>query len=135
MMLKADKLLEAVAQTLKDRDRIYGQNDEITGQILTLLFPRGITLNTPEDHRMFHFLGHIVGKLTRFTNSGMKHEDSLHDLIGYAALAAGLVKEHDIEVNNGGWTPVSSSLYKPGAEEPGDRPRNAEGHWTDRLVR
>jgi hypothetical protein len=100
--MKAAKLLKAVAETLKERNETYGQNDEVTGQIMTILFPNGVQLITAEDHRMFHFLGHIIGKLTRFTNSGMTHEDSIHDLIGYAALAATLVEEHSIFILEAG---------------------------------
>jgi hypothetical protein len=123
-MLKADRLLESVAETLRERDAVYGQNDEVTGRILSILFPDGIKLVSPEDHRMFHFLGHIIGKLTRFTNSGMKHEDSLHDLMGYAALAAGLIESHNIELLQK-WRHAENEQLHP-VSNPSDRPDAAQ---------
>jgi hypothetical protein len=100
-MLKADELLESVAETIRQRRMVYGENDVPTGKILALMFPHGVQLETPDDYRMFLWLGHIVGKLTRFTGSGLENEDSLHDLMGYAALASTVIHSHTIKILEG----------------------------------
>ncbi|WGN90703.1 3'-phosphatase, 5'-polynucleotide kinase [Burkholderia phage vB_BglM_WTB] len=88
--------LEGAAETFRDRARVYGQNDEATGKIMEILFPDGVALSTADDHRMWHFMNHLVGKLTRFAGSGMQDRDSIHDLITYAAFCERECEFHEI---------------------------------------
>jgi len=92
-----DVLREGLA-TFDSRRAQYGQTHVKNGDIMAILFPGGITLNTSEDHQMFHAVGHMVGKLVRFASTGLKHEDSAHDLAVYSAQAVSLVDGHDIKI-------------------------------------
>jgi len=85
-MVTGDQILEKMAQTYKERNQIYGDNFMTMGPVMSALFPQGITLKTQNDFIMFHLLDWLVGKLTRFVNTGMTHVDSIHDLAVYAAM-------------------------------------------------
>lgn len=88
--------LEGAAATFRDRAKVYGENDKAISEIMEILFPNGITLSTENDFRMFHFMNHVVGKLTRFAGSGMKDRDSIHDLITYSAFCERECEFHEI---------------------------------------
>jgi len=93
----AERLIKAI-NTFNERAMIYGQNDIIYARVMAELFPNGLTLSKAEDFRMFMNVMHLVGKLTRFTGSGMKDADSVHDMITYSAFAELLAGEHNIFV-------------------------------------
>lgn len=85
-MVTGDQILEEMARTYKQRNQTYGENFMTMGPVMTALFPNGITLKTKEDFVIFHLMDWLVGKLTRFVNTGMVHIDSIHDLAVYAAM-------------------------------------------------
>jgi len=91
-MVTGDQILEEMAKTYKQRNEIYGDNFMTMGPVMTALFPNGITLKTQQDFIVFHLLDWMVGKLTRFVNTGMVHIDSIHDLAVYAAMIEMMLK-------------------------------------------
>ena len=82
----AGKILKEMHETYLSRQKVYGNNYAIVGQIMPMLFPNGLMLKSPEDFEMFHLFDLLIGKLTRFTVSEMTHQDSIHDLAVYGAM-------------------------------------------------
>lgn len=93
-------LLDAAKETFHERREQHGRADVTFGAVMAALFPNGVTLMDENDQRAFQMLGHVVGKLTRFVNSGMKHKDSIHDTITYAALLESMVDSHNIKIGD-----------------------------------
>lgn len=93
IQLETDKVLQTMADTFRDRNKKYGNNYSAVGDILATLFPEGITLKTPEDFCRFHFMDWMVGKLTRFSRTGMTDVDSVHDLAVYSAMMEDLITQ------------------------------------------
>ncbi len=91
----ADILAEA-ASTFREKNALYKDNAENVGKVLAAMFPDGINLKTPADHKMYHLITMVVGKLTRFANSGLTHQDSIRDLVVYAALVESILGKHEI---------------------------------------
>lgn len=79
-------ILQAMAETYRERNLVYGDNFKMMGPLMVSLFPNGVTLKTEQDFVNFHLLDWICGKLTRFASSGQTHMDSIHDLAVYAAM-------------------------------------------------
>jgi len=87
MKLRADLVLEEMAETFRQRNIKYKDNWEQVGHMFVTLFPEGITLKTYDDFVKFHFLGWVMGKFSRWVNSGLDgSDDSLHDAGVYIAM-------------------------------------------------
>lgn len=73
---------------IEERNRIYGNSFEKVGQILAILFPDGIQINSEVDHIKFDLLKNLVGKITRFSNNFPSefHKDSIIDIANYATI-------------------------------------------------
>lgn len=95
---QAAERIQAALSTFRNRQETYGPNDITYARVMKVLFPGKVVLESEEDHRMFLMVMHAVGKMTRFTSSGMRHADSAHDLINYAAFMELFATEHNIEV-------------------------------------
>lgn len=87
-----DILLE-MAETYKERKKVYGENYKKVGDVMIALFPDGVTIGTKEQFVVWHLFELVVVKLTRFANSGLSHEDSIHDLAVYAAMVESMIKK------------------------------------------
>ncbi len=109
----ADTLSEAITLFLQ-RNEAYGDNYKKSGAIMEILFPFGVALSTEADYNALHLFEIIMLKLTRFTNSGFKHRDSLRDMIVYAAILDNELAAHDIEFGFG------DEEEEEGAAEPGE---------------
>lgn len=84
--MSAEKILEEMAKTYRERNAVYGNNFKKMGPVMTALFPEGITLKTEQDFINFHLFDWMVGKITRFASTGMTHLDSIHDSCVYGAM-------------------------------------------------
>ncbi len=82
------EMLEAAAALYRQRNAIYGDNYKSFGKVMVACFPKGVVLNTVDDHNRFGIFVQIVGKVTRyaaqFKNGG--HVDSLDDTTVYAQM-------------------------------------------------
>ena len=92
----ADILAEA-SETFRERNAAYKDNAVVVADVMNVLFPNGVKLDSPEDYHMWHLFELIIVKLTRFTNSDLRHTDSIHDLMVYAAMIEPLTESHNIE--------------------------------------
>lgn len=91
----AYQILCEMAETYRERNKVYGDNWRKVGDFLAALFPNGVTLEKPEDHNRYHFLVMIAVKLTRYAQNWDRggHEDSLLDSAVYSAILAELDRE------------------------------------------
>jgi len=85
------KILEEMANTFRERNKVYGDNWKVVGEVMTSLFPNGVVLKTEEDYNIWHLFELLVVKITRFANSELKHQDSIHDTAVYAAMIEGMI--------------------------------------------
>ena len=100
IQLEADKILEEMAETFRERNKLYGSNYNAVGEVLIALFPDGVTLKTKEDFIKWHFMDWKVGKLTRFARTKMTHIDSLHDDAVYTAMLEDFILRTTEEEND-----------------------------------
>ena len=77
------KILEGMADTFDERNKVYGDNGKLFGEVVTSLFPNGVVLKTEEDYNIWHLFELLVVKITRFANSELKHQDSIRDTASY----------------------------------------------------
>jgi hypothetical protein len=78
-----DLMMEA-ADTFRERNKVYGDNYKNVGNVMMSMFPKGIELRTAEDFNKWHLFELMVVKMTRFANSNLTHQDSIHDLGVYS---------------------------------------------------
>lgn len=96
-MKTAADILAEMADTYRERNKVYGDNYKRVGEVMMALFPEGVTINTKEQFNVWHLFELMVVKLTRFANSGLTHEDSIHDLAVYAAMVESLIRKENQE--------------------------------------
>lgn len=82
----AADVLQQMADTFRERNKVYGDNYKRVGEVMVALFPNGVTLDTPDAFNTWHLFELMIVKLTRFVVSDLKHLDSIHDLAVYAAM-------------------------------------------------
>jgi hypothetical protein len=83
-LLAAEKL-EAMAQTFRDRNKVYGSNYKMVGKVMKVLFPNGVPKDLVfEEH--FHLFELLLVKISRYAISNLTHTDSIHDAAVYAAM-------------------------------------------------
>jgi hypothetical protein len=90
--LTVPDILRAAAKTFEERNGVYGSNYRMVGPMVKILFPDEVPSHLVESDR-WHLFELILVKLSRFAISGLDHEDSIHDLVVYAAMVEMLVKE------------------------------------------
>lgn len=93
----AADILEAAGATFRERNAVYKDNAEVVGNVMKALFPEGVRITSAADHKMYHLFELVIVKLTRFTQSGLTHTDSIHDLAVYAAMCENLASTHSIK--------------------------------------
>ena len=92
-MTTAADILAEMADTYRERNKVYGDNYKRVGAVMAAMFPNGVDLFTEEDYNVWHLFELIVVKLTQFANSGLTHEDSIHDAAVYAAMVESLIRK------------------------------------------
>ncbi len=91
--MNAADVLAAMAETYKERNKVYGDNYKVVGHIMLALFPDGVTLRSADDYNTWHLFELLIVKITRFANTNLQHRDSIHDAAVYAAMIESLIKE------------------------------------------
>jgi len=80
-------ILEEMAATFRERNKVYGDSWEVTGNVMKALYPDGLPdpkmIHLPQWH-MFEWM---ITKLARYAMSGLTHKDSAHDIAVYAAMS------------------------------------------------
>lgn len=86
-----DEILDDMIKTFHEKNTRYKSNFFVVGEVMRTLFPDGIHLVTERDHIVYHEFSWLIGKLTRFTQTGMKDEESLYDMTVYGALLLSII--------------------------------------------
>lgn len=94
------ELLRSMANTFEERNAGYKDNFKVVGAVMEALFPNGVELKTADDYNRWHLFELMIVKMTRFTNSGLTHKDSIHDSAIYAAMVESLTKENSNKLGN-----------------------------------
>jgi hypothetical protein len=78
--------------TYVQRNAVYKDNFLVVGQLMKILFPEGVKLETEHDFNRWHIFELIIVKLTRYTQNYATggHEDSITDMIPYLAILQGI---------------------------------------------
>jgi len=95
MKKNAADILAEMAETFRERNKVYGDNYKRVGDVMVALFPEGVELKTQEDFNTWHLFELMIVKLTRFANSNLTHVDSIHDCAVYAAMVQSLIEKEN----------------------------------------
>ena len=87
----AADILESGAATHRAKNAEYKDANVLVGKIMELLFPNGVKLRTAAEFEKWHLFELLIVKLTRFVTSELEHQDSIHDLMIYAAMIESLL--------------------------------------------
>ena len=90
------EILEAGAETFRQRNAMYGGNYQWFGKVMAAMFPGGLRLQTEEDWGRAGALIFCAAKLQRYAAASHVggHADSAHDLMVYAAMLEELTTKH-----------------------------------------
>lgn len=81
----AEPLLRDALTTYHERRAQYGASEQLFADVMTQLFPEGITLRTHDDHVRYGLFTQMVSKLCRYAKDFRHgHIDSVHDLGVYS---------------------------------------------------
>lgn len=85
---KAMRLMNQASATYQQRNSVYKDNFFVVGRVMEALFPNGAPrLHDAADFNRWHIFELMIVKITRYVaNWGKPDEDSLVDLIPYAAI-------------------------------------------------
>ncbi len=87
-----DSVLNAAAKTFASRNSTYGNGWARTGELLLFLHgpqtraPIASLGKTASDLNRLHLWVLLLIKVMRFASSGLRHRDSIHDLVVYGAM-------------------------------------------------
>lgn len=112
-MKDAAEILDEMANTFRERNKVYGDNYKRVGEVMMAMFPNGIALRTAEDFNRWHLFELQIVKLTRFANSGLVHKDSIHDEAVYGAMVESLIGEQTAPITFENKQPLLVDLNKP----------------------
>lgn len=94
--LTAAEILEQMAVTFRERNKMYGENYRMVAKLVAILWPHGVpsALVTTDAWHLFELK---LVKLSRFAVSNLTHRDSIHDDGVYSAMIEALIleKEHE----------------------------------------
>jgi len=80
------KILEDMAKTFRERNKVYGSNYLMVGEVMKVMFPEGLPDPTMIHRPEWHLFELVIVKLTRLAVAELKHVDSIHDTAVYAAM-------------------------------------------------
>ena len=96
--ITADAILAEMAQTYRQRNAVYGNNFQMVGPVMKLLFPDGAPANLL-GHDAFHLFELVIVKLSRLAVSNLTHIDSAHDAAVYCAMIESIIRSKDVRKN------------------------------------
>ena len=96
---KFNHIIENIRSTNKQRTDVYNYNHYLHGNVMAALFPKGITLKTPEDWNKYSIINIMVAKLSRYatylSNTGQHHQDSIHDNAVYSIMLEEMIDRYE----------------------------------------
>ena len=94
-MKTVPEILTEAAKTYAKRNKVYGDNYKRFGNVMSAMFPNGLSVKDPSDWNRLGIFVQMMSKATRyaaqFENGG--HKDSAHDGSVYNAMLEELTDE------------------------------------------
>ena len=90
------KSLERAKELFAERNTNYKDTWLKVGEIEKILFYKAVFTSTSAFTK-FQIINMIIGKITRYVESGMKHQDSADDLVTYAAMLSAITETSNKE--------------------------------------
>lgn len=89
------KVLQEMSELAEAKFQTYGNTYEQVGELMKILYPHGVYLETAADIAFYSILTWVLGKLCRYATSldPAARLDSLKDMTVYAAMAYTLYKK------------------------------------------
>jgi hypothetical protein len=94
MSRTAADVLAEMAQTYRERNKVYGDNFRMVAKLVAVLFPNGVPSELVVTDQWHLFELKLV-KLSRFAISNLTHVDSIHDDAVYAAMIEAILTEKE----------------------------------------
>lgn len=88
----AADILDEMAGTFRERNRVYGSNFKMVAPLMKTLFPNGVPPELVVSDK-FHLFELMLVKISRFAISNLSHQDSIHDCGVYAAMVEACILE------------------------------------------
>lgn len=92
----AADILDEMAATFRERNRVYGSNYKMVAPIVAILFPNGVPPELVVQDE-WHLMELLIVKLSRFAISNFTHQDSIRDLGVYAAMVETIITEKEAQ--------------------------------------
>jgi hypothetical protein len=92
--MSADKILEKMAKTFRERNAVYGDNCKMVPKLVAVLFPKGVPPELVITDQWHLFELKLV-KLSRFAISNLTHKDSVHDDGVYSAMIESILEQRE----------------------------------------
>ena len=89
--MKVIAIMKRAIETYTERNTQLGSTWYPVGDITSIIYPNGVSLNNPSDFAKFHILQWIIGKLVRFAKSG--DIDSIHDAGVYCFILESIARD------------------------------------------
>lgn len=88
----AADILDGMAATFRERQKVYGSNYKMVAPLVRTLFPNGVPSELVASDK-WHLFELILVKLSRLAISNLTHMDSIHDMGVYCAMVEHCMKE------------------------------------------
>ena len=85
-------ILERMASTFRERNKVYGSHYEMSAPLTKVLFPDGVPTELIFTDQ-WHLFELILVKLSRFAISELTHVDSIHDTAVYGAMIESILEK------------------------------------------
>jgi len=85
---KVSKVFTEAFRIFQERNAVYGDATKRHGEILSAMFPDGLTLKGPDDFCRFAMMGAVIAKMNRYAQNFNEggHRDSAIDPINMLAM-------------------------------------------------
>lgn len=95
----AEKSFSEKLAIIEERNKTYGSNFDVQGNVMSAIFPNGLELKTESDWKRIGVFMNIIGKITRYANTFSEggHKDSLVDTCNYCTILEFLDKNCEVE--------------------------------------
>ena len=90
----AADILDSMAETFRERNKVYGSNYKMVAPLVRALFPNGVPPDLVVTHQWHLFELKLV-KLSRFAISNLTHVDSIHDDGVYSAMIESIITNQE----------------------------------------
>lgn len=144
-MRKLEQEYQEAMELCMKKNKDYGNAKEVAGQLMKLMFPKGIKLETSDQFNEFNMFVMVMSKVIRFANLSQSKvgpnfesiEDTLKDLGNYAFILKNMIHNNTMVKLEGsvcGYCGHHESDHAP-IPETGIQPCTAEGCMCENFMK